>query len=176
MDFSRWLAGWLKRHPLKDSRDLDPARYTAEVMARVRALEPQSTSAASPLRWLPWPRLALTLATAAAGLLVAVGVVYRSASRLADQIDQEAQVLASLDDTVLVEPLVVGEDELVDEMEAQDLIVLAEEPASDDAWVNDTLKLLDQLDDELPADDSSSSDDWMNELEVLDDSELAANS
>jgi hypothetical protein len=175
MDFSRWLAAWLKRHPLTDAPEADPARYTAEVMARVRALERRSAPAASPLRWLLWPRLGLALAAAAA-LLVIVTAGPRSGARLARTLLQDARLLELVDEAALDGSLAEDPDGLAEALADQDLLVLAESPPAEDAWVEETLQLLDQLDEELPEDEAGSSDGWLEDLEMLDESELAASS
>ena len=66
-------------------------------------------------------------------------------------------------------------------LEQADTIVLAEAPQSDDSWVAQTLQLLDQLDEELPnepaAGEATSNDnEWLDELQMLDENELAARS
>jgi hypothetical protein len=48
-------------------------------------------------------------------------------------------------------------------------------PADDASWMDDTLELLEQLDEEIPeAADDATQEDWLKELELLDDSTLAS--
>lgn len=73
MDLATWLRQWLTRHPLKEPADLDRAQYTAEVMERVKSLEPPLTTPA-PAPWrMVWLRPALVTVTAAAAILLVVG-------------------------------------------------------------------------------------------------------
>ena len=89
-------------------------------------------------------------------------------------------MLAELDDPSFVQAGNGDVDSLAEEMETLDPMMLAESPPSDDQWIDQTLSLLDQLheDDAIPADNSGSSseEEWMNELQFLDDSELSASS
>ena len=144
MDLTNWLKTWLQRHPLKEPRDADRARYTAEVMARVRRLA--APDPAPVRRWLPWPgRTVLALASAAAGLAIAVTV------------SQTVRVPG-------VPPLPVA-------------AVLAESPPdADQAWLDETLALLEELDEEPPEDAVQDDESRLEELEMLDDAELAARS
>ena len=182
------LLSWLKRHPLNGPTGIDRAHYTAEVMAKVKALA-QPVPAPAPVRvWLPWPpayrpsgagrRLALTLATVAAGIAIVLGATRYQTSQLAQQITRESQLLAALDEPEL-EPLATDQVEAVaDEMETMDTLQLAESLPSDDEWVEQTFQLLDELDEAAPEDAASgaSEDEWLQELEQVDESELAANS
>ena len=149
MDFATWLKTWLTRHPLKEPTTLDRADYTREVMARVKALD---QSAPSPARsWFPWPRLALAVATAAAGL----ALVIWTANRSTPQVAQEPSPAP---------------------------LTLAESPASDDQWIQETVQLLEQLDEndgvsqDATGGASNSNKDWLNELEMLDESDVASSS
>lgn len=55
--------------------------------------------------------------------------------------------------------------------------VLAESPADDDqAWLEETLELLDDLEEDLPGDALQDDESWLEELEMLNDAELAASS
>lgn len=182
MDFADWLKTWLARHPLKAPSDADRSRFTAQVMARVRA-RPTPASWAVRL-WSPWPRLAVSLAAAAVALVV-VNALHPAGSntRLAAQLAQESELLAELDEPVNGWAAPDDVEHLAEELEQADAIVLAEAPQSDDSWVADTLQLLDQLDEELPDDDSAAGDsntgneeEWLDELQMMDDSELAARS
>ena len=139
----------------------------------------QPAPAPAPARvWLPWPRLALTLATVAAGISLVIGATHYRTSQLAQQIIHDSQLLAALDEPEL-EPLAADQVEAVaDEMETIDTLQLAESAPSDDQWVEQTLQLLDELDEEAPEDaaSSASEDEWLQELEQVDESELTANS
>lgn len=146
MDFASWLQSWLTRHPLKAPRAIDRADYTADVMARLKAEAPVPVRAP----WWPWPRLALAMATAAAGALVALTIFrwVQLPATLVDDAAQEAQVLAE------------------------------SSPAeSNERWVEETMQLLDQLDEDVSSDsDRNAEEDWLEELQLLDETDLAASS
>ena len=177
MHFSTWLRTWLARHPLKEPRNHDPARYRTEVMEKVRALhQPAHMPAASP-RWFSWPRIGLAMATVAVGLVLVAISSQRAQVHLADQIVHESSVVAELDDPNFV-PAANGDvDSLAEEVETLDTMTLAESTPSDDQWLDQTLSLLDQLDeDDAGPTDSSSEEEWLKELQLLDDTELSASS
>ena len=190
MDLTAWLKTWLARHPLKAPSDADSSRFTAQVMARVRAeasslarvrARPEPASWAERL-YRPWSRLTVSLAAAAVALAV-VSALHpaRGSSRLTSRLAQESEVLAELDEPVNGVAVPDDVEHLAEELEQADAIVLAEAPQSDDSWVADTLQLLDQLDEELPdepasGDATSNEHEWLDELQTLDESELAARS
>ena len=158
--------------------------FTAQVMARVRA---ETRPGRAPAAWterLPdlWPRLAVSLAATAAVLAgVAVLRPLEPGQRLADRIAQESELLAELDGPVNGWGASDDVDSLAQDLEREDAIVLAEAPPDDDSWIADTLQLLDQLDEELPDEPSageatSNEDEWLDELQTLDENELAARS
>ena len=51
------------------------------------------------------------------------------------------------------------------------VIQVAEQLSEDDLWIEETLQLLEELDEELPEDafDDWSDEDWLEELELLDE-------
>lgn len=148
MDLVTWLTRWLRQHPLKGPSEEEHAHFTAEVMARVRALTPPEPVRVPVRRALPWPgRAALALATAAAGIAVVMAIAPRTARQLA--------------------------------REPRHPVVLAETPTDDEAWMSETLALLDQLEEDVPDEalgDETLDEDWLEELELLDEEELAAKS
>jgi hypothetical protein len=114
-------------------------------------------------------------------MLIVVGAVRRSQAQLASAIDRDAQLIAAVDELVPTSPAGNGAspDELAQELQAEDLLMLAESSpaAEDDQWLDQTMQLLEQLDEDLPGDVSNdASDDWLNELQQIDETELAANS
>ena len=138
MESTSWLHRWLKRHPLKEPTAIERSRYTAEVMAKVRAQHhPAEAPMAAGSSWIVWPRLALVGAAVTAMLLL-------------------VQTHTPSTRQLLVESM----------------------PSDDEAWVDQTLRLLDQLDEEAPEDATGqpSDDSWLEELEMLDESELAKGS
>lgn len=153
MEFLTWLRSWLTRHPTKEPTDAERIHYTAEVMARVRALGPLpgGSPAKAPVRpWAWWPRMAMAMATAA-GLVFAVSTAHQTRRQLAQQ-PQGATA-------------------------SHPSAVLAESPASDEEWIEQTLDLLEQIGEEPPsaetAGDGSDDEEWLDELQWLDESELS---
>ena len=150
MNATAWLKTWLLRHPLKGPTDSDQSRYTAEVMAQVKAISQREPASSSVRLWISWPRLALTCAAAAAGIAIVLTISHHPAQR-------------------------VAQGDLPDRSSA--MIVLAESPSTDEAWVDETIQLLNEFNEDLPEDASgSSSDEWLDELQTLDENELAASS
>ncbi len=144
-----WLTRWLARHPLRQPPAWNRARYTREVMARVQRLAPGACAPARTRGWW-WPQLALTAATAALGVLFAVGV-------------NRAHERAAMREAAA--PMAAG------------AYQLAESPEGNDEWLDGTLALLEQLDEEADATDDAGDDTrTLRELEQLDDTELAATS
>jgi len=185
MDFAAWFRTWLARHPLKASRGVDTSRYTDDVMTKIRALTQPSQAPALVHVWLSWPRLALIAATAAVGLLIVIGTVHRAQLQLASAIDRDAQVITAVDELVPTAPDGRGAtpEDLAQELQTADILVLAESVPSDDQWLDQTLQLLQQLDEDAPGDvtgtggnASESQEDWLNELQQIDETELTANS
>jgi len=182
MDFTMWLRQWLKRHPLKEPPDLDGARFTAEVMTRVRRLSASSPAEAPQGTRHPWPfmRLGLVAATAAAGIALIVGATARARRQLAEHIVQEAQLLAMIDETGLAIQEVPEADDpeaLAEEVEWIDqLTVLAEATPSDPQGIEQTLQLLEQLDEDAleAVIDDPSDHSLIEELQRLDEQEYSA--
>lgn len=184
MDIADWLKSWLARHPLKAPSDADSSRFTAEVMAQVRAdAQPRRAHAAWTVRLLGlWPQAAMSLAAAAA-VLVGLTVLRPSGfgQQRAAQLAQESELLEAVGEPVNGWAIADDADSLADDLEHEDTLMLAEAPPSDDSWVADTLQLLDQLDEDLPdepaaGNSNSNEDDWLDELQMLDESELAVRS
>lgn len=162
MEFLTWLRTWLTRHPLKEPAETERASYTAEVMARVRAVGPLpgGSPARVPVRpwawWshylrqvVGWPRFAVAMATAA-GVAVAVGTFSQERPHLARQLPQDVRIS---------EPA-----------------ALAQSPSTDEEWLERTLQLLEQLEEDPSAEtagDGADEEDWLQELQWLDDSELS---
>lgn len=172
MSFETWFHRWLTRRPLKE-----PAQtredFTAQIMARVRELaRPEPAGTRVPLLFqLLGGRLALAVATAALIGFVALRLVPHPAAQVAakpvaEPAHQQLAMLQSATGTV-------------QQPARPDLMRLAESPAQDDAtWLEGTVELLDALDNDLGEDtataDPSSEEDWVDELDSLDQSELAS--
>ena len=174
MTFAAWLKPWMAQHPLRESSDRDRSRYTAQVMARVKA--PAHAPQESPWHQLVWgwPRLVLATAAVAAGVLLVVGVRTASRTELAKEISSESELLAALDEPA---PLANG-DALEADLQEQDLMVLAEAQPSDQQWIDQTLQLLDQLDEDTQDDNTDASanpngEEWLKDLQTLDEEDLS---
>ena len=148
MDVATWFRQWLTRHPLNTPTGFDRARFTADVMAKINALPTASGRAevSAPVRMWTVWRR-LSLTMAAVAAAAAIAVVALRSSH-----QQTAE---------LAQPLVV-----------------AEAQPSDDEWFQETLQLLDQLDEDVASDavEDGSDEDWMHELQTLDEGELSAGS
>ncbi|GEM_PF-6842130 len=151
MTFSEWLDRWGHRHPVKAPAP-DPSAFTSQVMRRLA-----DAPAAEPWRL---PRLAWVTALAAAAVIVVLRLP-TSPGRLAAAIARDADVLAALGEPV--------EDDLSDEALAA--FLLAEAPAdNDETWLAETMQLLEQLDESLPEGDSADDEEWLRELDMLEQS------
>ena len=171
MAFASWLANWLRHHPLKTPTGYERTQYTADVMGRVNTIAHGET--APQYSWWALPRLAFAVAAAVAGVAIAIGTTRAvSSGRLAKQVTHEAQLLAALDEPT---PELSGDDEQA----LQELLVLAESSSDEASWLEQTMQLLDELDEQPQADSTESSasdDEWMNDLELLENSGAAAHS
>ena len=170
MESSHWLTTWLKRHPLKEPAGVDRATYTREVISKIKGLHAPAVSAA------PWWQLllnpAFALATAAVVVLSLTTAVERSRAQLAQRVLHDSALLAALGENGGELP---DDDQLADDLEVTDTLVLAESPPSDDQWIQQTMQLIDQLDQDSASDDAAtdgSDEDWLNELEMLDEADL----
>lgn len=177
MEFATWLRAWLIRHPLKESSPADRERYTAEVMARVNALpRPSTETARRDVVGHPWavPRLTWTLGVAA-GLALALFSLQGASHRLAKEIDRTSQLLAALDESSLELISPESDEELAESIEAtEELLTLAESLPSEDQWLEETLRLLEQLEEDHPLSGVSNdpaSEEWLEELELLEEIE-----
>ena len=186
MNFADWLTSWLARHPLKPPSEEDRVRYTAEVMERVKALAPtphysDRSRAPNLVRGWGWPRLGLALAAAAAAFACILGLHAASQHQLAQRAGRDAAVLAALGEPE-GEPFTPDDmDALADDLELSDTLTLAESPSQGEAWLERTLQLLQDVDDESMEDlsgsaDPSNPDEWLEDLRDLDESEFAAHS
>jgi len=185
MDVGSWIRRWVLRHPLKTPAADDRQQFTADVMARIKALEqpapqPMILHSLRSLRsqWA-WPRIAVVASTAALVALVAGRLEHAppKASQVVQQLEHDAQLLAALG-----EPAVMASsddlEELAQELEDYDTMLLAQSGGDESDWIEHTMELLDQLNED-PSEDAtgdSSDEDWLRELEFLDDSDLAASS
>ena len=176
MDFTEWLTAWLSRHPLKSPSEAERSRFTDEVMARVRS----DVASAAAKSWAhrladAWPPLAV-----AAAVMVAVHVRHPAPARLASQLLDGTELLAEVDEPVNGWLLPEDPEQLAGDLEDEDLLVLAETPETTDAsWLADTMDVLHQLDEDLPDEGASNEptdDQWLQELQILDEQDLATRS
>ena len=184
----QWTANvqrWLARHPLKSPPAAFQADYAREVMRRIKLAE----APAPVYRWVPqrvWqPRFVFAMATIAACALVAVVMIPKRQAQLANtQMEREAIVLASMGDAAS-DVVPQSDEELADEVAMlDDLMTLAKNtPASDDqAWIEQTLKVFEQLDNGAPLDDvlpdnaGASEEELLDELQQLDQTQGSATS
>lgn len=177
MDLATWLRGWLARHPLKEPTDLDRAQYTAEVMARVRSLARPVTAPTPASRRTWWLRPVLVTVTAAAAVVLVVRMLDQAPQHVARE-DQQIPWLSEEGRVPLVAKPAQGAEEIAGDAAGVNELMLAEEHSEDAVWLEETLKLLEEFDEELPEDsfDEGSDNDWLDELEMLDEDALLTSS
>lgn len=183
MDFTTWLQQWLTRHPLKmQAPDADArARFTESVMQRVRSPQPAAAPAwRAALSRLLRPPLAFGVAAAA---LLAVLVVGRQAPAPAPaashepSVEARALLVAALNDPTSDILAALDEQALAEEWMAHDTLVLAEAaPTTDEQWLDQTLELLQQFDEDVSSDGEATDEDWLQDLQLLDEAELSVRS
>lgn len=143
------LATWLKSWLRRHPLKEPEAEPRSRYTAEVMARVRPHTNAPVGVgirRWLPWPGRAV-LAFASVAAGIAVAVAVSQAVRLPGLVPRPSAA------------------------------VLAESPADEDqAWLEETLELLDELEEELPEDAAPDDESWLEELEMLEDAELAARS
>lgn len=134
----------------------DRERFTEHVMARVREASAEHRPGLQPARaWLAWPRLGMALASSLAGILLVIGLQGRTTG------PQSAQV-ASQQPSQDEAP--IGR------------LVLAESSPSDDQWLEQTLELLEEFDDSSTDATAGNEEDWLQELQMLDQEEISSSS
>lgn len=186
MRFETWLQSWLSRHPLKEPPAKSPSAYTAEVMSRVKSKTAPAGSSRARLAvplW-EWPRLRVVLATACAGVVIAVGISRYRATQLAQSLIRQSEQLAELAGPEQ-EALIEADDvkTIASDWEEMDRLMLAESDrpsTTDDAkWIDELSRVLNQLDEDVSGDDASSDvdqDQWLDELEMLEQTGNTASS
>ena len=172
MNISTWLTQWFARHPLKEPASHNPAWFTAQVMQRVKAAA-QPVPAITPThQWFSWPRLGFATALATAAIVLVAVPKSSTSGRLASAVLSDTQLLEALDEAAVD---TVDTDMLAQELQLHDAMMLAEAQPSDDQWIEQTMQLLDQLDQESQDDSSASTpapsddDDLLNELQLFDE-------
>ena len=185
MDFSNWFKEWLARHPLREPPNLDQAGYTAEVMARVSkqslSRSPQKACGLDFL-WMMWLRIVLgSVSVALLSVIVVLSVSSYTHARLAKEVVNDMQVLAELGESVT--PTEPEMDEGIRDPQSEDALVLAESDKAvktDDQWIEQTMQILDQLNEEDSkkgsVDGTPSEEDWINDMQMLDSNEFSSHS
>ena len=178
MEFTDWFKRWLRKHPLREPPSFDRVRYTADVMDRIKDLASSYAEQYENRSFVvSWPRFVFGgLSVALMAVLVVLATASYTSRRLAKEVTREAQVLAGLG-----EPVASSEsdtEEIALDIQAADNLVLAEATKSDDQWLQETFQLLDQLgeDPKTGNTNESSDEDWLDELQMLDDNELSSSS
>ena len=124
--WTKWLRGWLERHPLKEPPRSLQTHFVEEVMTRIRSAQ----TPAPVFRWVPQPRFGLALGTAAVcGVLMAV-LVGRSSDTVIRQVTHDAQTLLESGEFAMLngsdfEEEVKENDQLQDELNEIDEMELA---------------------------------------------------
>ena len=162
-NWNDWLREWLQRHPIQDPPAHLQHNYVQEVLAKIQASENPSRAVA----WRPRLQLGWRFAlggTLAAALAVTIALV-RPPRYPAQQIEQDAQILLEVGGVTFY-----NDADLEEEAQVQDRIVLAE------AEEEETLRLREELEEAgaNPAEGEASSDEeWLRELQSLDEEEIA---
>lgn len=170
-EFLASLKEWLARHPVRRPADEPQAGYTVQVMERVRLSRPVRAPAWG---WLPRPQPILAFGGAAAAAAVGFVMLTGTPQRLAEEVDRDIEVLARVDPEIVAGLLEASLDGVAQEFELLNQMRLAEMEGvvDEEAWLEETLELLNDaggLDDasDLPAADESL-EELLQELEELD--------
>ncbi|MBI3087950.1 MAG: hypothetical protein HYY91_03590 [Candidatus Omnitrophica bacterium] len=193
-EFLASLKGWLARHPVRRPADEPQAAYTVQVMERVRLSRPHGAllrlrlrdflrdplrgypRRSSALGWLlrPQPLLAFAGAAAAAAVGFAVLIPPYGRAGLAERVDRDIEVLAQVDAGVVAGLLEESLDGVAQELQLLNQMRVAEleEAADEEAWLEDTLELLNDVEGVDAASGLSGEDasieELLQELEQLD--------
>ena len=169
--FLTWLKDWLARHPLRAPSESMQASYTREVMERIK----EEVAPAPVLRWIPRPRLALSFAAVAACFVVWIMVGPRAQTgAVVRHIDEDFEILALMEEPV---DLPLDYEDLEEEIKSMDVLVItqAREAQSETSWILQMMELMDELEEESgPDGDDQTLDDWLREIEFLDQEDLAS--
>lgn len=155
MEFSDWLRSWLARHPLKSPTEFEQSQLTRAVMERLRMIHRET----HPSRhWRFFPRLSLIAATAMAIVFLAIMALPKMTDRSTAHLERERSYDQS--------PQLPSQ--------GQDFLILAQEPLSDEQWLDETLEILQEFEEDpftrVEEQDSSldySEDEWLKWLELL---------
>jgi len=170
--FLSWLTGWISKNPLRNPPQTSKASYTDEVMRKIQA---QDAPAPLVVRWIPAPRLAWSTGMVAASLVVWFMIGTPFAPGISPEgIQQELAVLIELD-----EPVDLPISELRLQIAEVDNWVFAEaeimSQQEDEIWIEESLELFNEFEEDSLGDtDDESLDDLLEELWLLDESELAS--
>lgn len=174
MDVTMWVHHWLNRHSVKLPPMHDAAAFTQEVMQRVRTVaQSREAASASAWRWNWWPQMGLALAAASVALVVLRPIA--STDRIVKRILHDDALLSTLDDASAPAIETDSPEALAANLQMWDYLQLAQSPtSSDEAWIEQTLQVLDAVDESVSKNDSpestpdSSTDDpWLEELDWL---------
>ncbi len=165
MNTYEWLEGvrrWLRKHPLKEPPVA--SSYTEEVMRRLRPL----AFPAPAIGWWARSRAVMALTAAVAGMM-ALAIVPHTPRFLANQLAREWDLLEQAGGEM---PL--DETHLDEELSMTDTFMLAESgpESTDDAWMTQTLELLDEAGGDVgasgtPTDKEFEDLQWMESLEAI---------
>lgn len=170
-EFLAWLNGWLARHPVRPPAEEPQAAYTVQVMERVRLSRPR------PLRLRLQPLL--VFGAAAAAVAVGFAVLTGTPQRLAERVDRDIEVLAQVDAEAVAGLLETSLDGVAQELQLLNQMRLTEleEVVDEEAWLEDTLELLNEVEGVDAASglsDDESIEELLQELEQLDATESAS--
>ena len=196
--FLMWLRTWLAQHPVRRPAQGDDPAYARQVLTRIGRTQPERPSVLAGLADALYTRLSPARLSLAAGGVLAAALFLVTTARQPQMPSQPqpAVVAAQItrDATVIAQAADAADDPLADVLNSHAIepdlrmidqyMMLAESGSSatsdDEAWITQTLQLLNEFNEDTDADtnsnDSASVDQWLQELQLLDESELKATS
>jgi len=168
-EFLTWLNGWLARHPVRRPADEPQAAYTVQVMERVRLSRPRQAAG-----WRLWAQPLLAFGGMAAAAAVGFTMLTGTPRRLAERVDRDIEVLAQVDAEAVAGLLETSLDGVAQELQLLNQMRLAEleEVVDEEAWLEETLELLNDVEGVDAASGLSGEDasieELLQELEQLD--------
>ena len=193
--FLMWLRTWLTQHPVRPPAQGDDPAYARQVLTRIGRMQPERPSLTAGLADALHALLSPARLSLAAGGVLAAALFLVTTARQPQMPSQPqpAVVAAQItrDATVIAQAADAADDPLADVLNSHAIepdlrmidqyMMLAEAgsvSADDEAWITQTLQLLNAVNEDTDADtnDNASVDQWLKELQSLDESELKATS
>lgn len=174
-EFLGWLTDWLSRHPVRPPAETTPSDYADQVMRRVKTAGIVPAAA-----WRPQPQWFVAFGTVAAAIAVGFVVLTNSPERLSASLERDIEVLAEVDEEAIGSLLTSSVDGIAQELQLLNQMRLAEleEVVDEEAWLEETMELLNDVEGidaaSGPSGDDQSLEELLQELEQLDATESAS--